>query len=73
MPRTYSQVDDKMRVTLIKMIADLKLTIREAAMRLGINYENAKAIYRNFRVDRRVGKIKFRRARNPIQRGAITM
>ena len=73
MPRTYSQVDDKMRVTLIKMIADHKLTIREAAMRLGINYENAKAIYRNFRVDRRVGKIKFRRAKHPSQRGSIAM
>jgi len=66
MPRTYSQVDDKMRVKLIAMIADDNVTIREAAKRLGLKYENAKAIYRNFRVDRRVGKIKFRRARQSL-------
>ena len=52
-----------MRVQLITMIADQNVTIREAAKRLGLNYENAKAIYRNFRVDRRIGKIKIRRAR----------
>jgi hypothetical protein len=48
------------------MIADSNVTIREAAKRLDLKYENAKAIYRNFRVDRRVGKIKFRRPRHSV-------
>jgi hypothetical protein len=70
MPRIYTQVDDNMRVKLITMIADENITIREAAKRLGLKYENAKAIYRNFRVDRRVGKIKFRRPRQGVNASA---
>jgi len=43
------------------MIAQQKITIRDAAKKLDINYENAKAIYRTFRMHKRINKIKYRR------------
>ena len=50
MTRTYSQVNDPMRYGLIKLISEEKMTIRDAAKKMNINYENAKAIYRTFRM-----------------------
>lgn len=39
------------------------MTIRDAAKACDINYENAKAIYRTFRMQKRIIKIKYRRSR----------
>jgi molybdenum-dependent DNA-binding transcriptional regulator ModE len=39
-----------MRYGLVKLISEEKMTIRDAAKRMNINYENAKAIYRTFRM-----------------------
>ena len=39
------------------------MTIRDAAKQMNINYENAKAIYRTFRMQKRIIKIKYRRSR----------
>ena len=61
MKRNYAKVNDKMRYDLIKLIANQKLTIRDAAKQLDLNYENAKAIYRTYRLNKRINKIKFRR------------
>lgn len=52
-----------MRYGLVKLISEEKMTIRDAAKRMNINYENAKAIYRTFRMQKRIVKIKYRRSR----------
>ena len=52
-----------MRYSLVKLISEEKMTIRDASKRLNINYENAKAIYRTFRMQKRIVKIKYRRSR----------
>ena len=67
MTRSYSQVDDQLRFDLVKLIAEQKLTIRDAAKQLDINYENAKAIYRTFRMHKRINKIKYRRNKEAFE------
>ena len=47
--RKYSLINDEMRARLISYIVDDKLNIVTAAEKSGINYENAKAIYRIYR------------------------
>ena len=67
MTRTYSQVGDQLRLDLVKLIAEQKFTIRDAAKQLEINYENAKAIYRTFRMQKRINKIKYRRNKEAFE------
>lgn len=61
--RSYNQIDDKTRFSLVRLITEEQKTIRAAAIELGLKYENAKAIYRVFRLERRITKIKYRDAR----------
>jgi len=49
MKRTYTKVTDDQRLELIDLLNE-NLSIREASDRVGINYENAKAIYRVYRL-----------------------
>lgn len=51
--RKYNLINDEMRSKLISLIVDDKLNIVTAAERSGINYENAKAIYRIYRTQGR--------------------
>ena len=51
--RKYSLINDEMRARLISYIVDEKLNIVTAAEKSGINYENAKAIYRIYRTQGR--------------------
>ena len=51
--RKYSLINDDMRSKLITYIVDDKLNIVTAAKKAGINYENAKAIYRIYRTQGR--------------------
>ena len=53
-----------MRYCLVKLISEEKMTIRDAAKQMNINYENAKAIYRTFRKSNRIIKINYRRRRD---------
>jgi hypothetical protein len=61
MSREYKKVNDELRMELIKMVSEDKISIRNSSVALGINYENAKAIYRCFRLQKRVTKVKFRK------------
>lgn len=56
--RRYNLINDEMRSRLISLIVDDKLNIVTAAERAGINYENAKAIYRIYRTQGRQNKKK---------------
>ena len=62
--RDYVKLDNNTRQTLINLILDKGLTIRAASQKLQINYENAKAIYRAFRLQKRVKKIDRRNVPN---------
>lgn len=50
--RSYTRVNDKQRIELIDLL-EREMSIKEASDRMGINYENAKAIYRIYRLERR--------------------
>jgi hypothetical protein len=50
MTRTYTQVGNKVRAALIQLLEEEKLTIRDASKQMNLNYENAKAIYRTYRL-----------------------
>ncbi len=50
--RTYDRVSDDQRVRLLKLLSE-QMTIKQAAESLGINYENAKSIYRAWRLENR--------------------
>ena len=56
MKRQYKKVSDSKREQLIECIRQRDITIKEAAEACGINYENAKAIARVFRKEKRVIK-----------------
>ena len=56
--RKYNLINDNMRADLIKYIVEEKLNIVIAAEKAGINYENAKAIYRIYRTQGRLNKKK---------------
>lgn len=56
MKRQYKKVSDTKREQLIECIRQRDITIKEAAEACGINYENAKAIARVFRKEKRVSK-----------------
>lgn len=50
MTRSYVKINDKTREELVELITSRNLSIRDAAQQMNINYENAKAIYRTFRL-----------------------
>ena len=52
MTRNYAKVPDEKRQRLIEMI-NMNMTIKDAARRVDIKYENAKAIYRVYRKEQR--------------------
>ena len=47
--RAYTHISDMDRLKLILLITEEKLTCRQAAIRIGIPYTNAKVIHRIFR------------------------
>jgi len=49
MTKKYQKVSPEQRIALCKIIEKRNLTVRDAASELGINYENAKAIYQSYR------------------------
>ena len=56
--RRYNLINDTTRKLLISLIVDEELNIVTAAERAGVNYENAKAIYRVYRTQGRQNKKK---------------
>jgi len=56
--RKYKLINDEMREKLISLIINDGFSIIVAAEKAGINYENAKAIYRVYREDGRLTKKK---------------
>jgi len=50
MTKSYIKITDATREELVDLITSQNLSIRDAANKLEINYENAKAIYRTFRL-----------------------
>jgi transposase len=63
MKRSYNLVSDEARRLLIEKITEQKMTIRAASKDLGIKYENAKAIFRTWRLQKRSTKMKNKRRR----------
>ena len=59
MTRKYAKVSDDKRQHLIDMI-NKNMTIKDAAKLVDIKYENAKAIYRVYKNERRTDKRKNR-------------
>ena len=53
--RGYNRVTNEQRVVLLDLL-DRNMSIRQAASQLGINYENAKSIYRIYRLQNRKTK-----------------
>ena len=53
--RSYKRVSNKRRKRLIRLLKQKK-SIKEAAELVGVNYENAKAIYRVYRLENRQTK-----------------
>ena len=51
--RTYHLISNTMRQKLITLIQDQNMSIVHAASVMGINYENAKAIWRVYRKEGR--------------------
>ena len=54
-PRVYARVTDEQRSMLIKLLKT-NLSVKDAAIRVNIKYENAKAIYRVYRLEGRMNK-----------------
>ena len=48
--RQYTKVTDEKRLELIDLL-NKNMSIKEASDQMGINYENAKAIYRVYRLE----------------------
>ena len=55
-PRRYQLVGNELRHQLIAMITEMNMSITDAAIKCGINYENAKAIYRTYKLEGRETK-----------------
>lgn len=53
--RPYTKVTDEKRLELIDLL-NRNMSIKEASDQMGINYENAKAIYRVYRLEQRKTK-----------------
>ena len=53
--RAYTKVTDEKRLELIDLL-NQNMSIKEASDQMGINYENAKAIYRVYRLEQRKTK-----------------
>ena len=53
--RPYTKVTDEKRLELIDLL-NKNMSIKEASDQMGINYENAKAIYRVYRLEQRKTK-----------------
>ena len=53
--RSYTKVSDKQRIELIELLKQ-NMSIKDAADFMGINYENAKVIYRVYRIENRKTK-----------------
>ena len=52
-PRRYKLVGNEKRHNLITFIDEHHMSITDAAEKTGINYENAKAIYRTYKQEGR--------------------
>mgnify|MGYP006893408301 CR=1 FL=1 len=52
-PRRYKLVGNELRYQLIINITEKEMSIKDAAKKTGINYENAKAIYRTYKLEGR--------------------
>ena len=48
--RAYTKVTDEQRLELIRLL-DQNMSIKDASDQMGINYENAKAIFRVYRLE----------------------
>jgi hypothetical protein len=57
-PRRYNYITDSKRLELIDLITNNQMLITEAAAVLGIKYENAKAIYRVFKTNGRLKRLR---------------
>ena len=53
--RSYMKVSDEQRAQLLELLSQ-KMTISDAAEQTGVNYENAKAIFRVYRLEKRKTK-----------------
>ena len=53
--RAYAKVTDRQRAELLNLLQQ-NISIREASEQMGINYENAKVIYRVYRLENRTTK-----------------
>ena len=53
--RPYTKVTDQQRTQLIDLL-DQNMSIKDASDTMGINYENAKAIFRVYRLEKRKTK-----------------
>ena len=51
--RVYKMINNKKRKELIYLITQKYMNIVDAAKEAGVNYENAKAIYRTYRQEGR--------------------
>ena len=56
--RDYAKVTDEQRVALINRVNKIGENIKDAAQTLNINYENARAIWRAYRMEGQVKKLK---------------
>ena len=59
MVRKYNQVTDEQRQRLLQMIKTEKVTIKNAAERIGISYDNARAICSTFHRFNRLYKVTY--------------
>ena len=53
--RSYMKVSDEQRAQLLNLLSQ-KMTISDAAEQVGVKYENAKAIFRVYRLEKRKTK-----------------
>ena len=60
--RTDKKVDNAKRAELLDLLHE-NISIKQASTQLGINYENAKAIYRVWRIQKRKSKQLVRKSR----------
>ena len=61
--RKYDRISDEQRKNLIELISEHGESIKKAAIKLNISYDNAKAINRVFRKETRIEKCKQRKKR----------
>eukprot|EP00831_Metopus_contortus_P043774 TRINITY_DN3512_c0_g1_i1.p1 TRINITY_DN3512_c0_g1~~TRINITY_DN3512_c0_g1_i1.p1 ORF type:complete len:227 (+),score=28.84 TRINITY_DN3512_c0_g1_i1:173-853(+) len=73
--RAYTVVSSKQRKELLDLILKERVTIKNAAERLNMNYSNAKSIVRIFSNERRIEKVPhdlYKKRKNPEQDPQVT-